>query len=116
MAVKILTVTDDTFAADVLQSEGPVLVDFMAPWCGPCRAIAPGLEELATTYAGRAIIAKVNTDENPHLMAEFAIMGLPTVILFKDGKVIERIEGARPKAVYTGRLDSLVDNAAPTAV
>lgn len=114
MAGNILTVTDATFAAEVLGAAKRVLVDFMAPWCAPCRAIAPGLEELATTYAGRAIIAKVNTDENPRLTAEFAIMGMPTIILFKDGKIIERIEGARPKAVYAGRLAALVDNAALT--
>ena len=115
MAGKTVPVTDETFAATVLASKQPVLVDFMAPWCAPCRAIAPALEELATTYAGKAILAKVNTDENPRLMAEYGIMGLPTVILFKDGHVADRIEGARPKIVYANRLDALVNNAAVTA-
>ncbi len=116
MAGKTVTVTDATFAPEVLASEQPVLVDFMAPWCGPCRAIAPGLKELATIYAGRAMVAKVNTDENPHLMAEYGIMGLPTVILFKDGKAVGHIEGARPKSVYATRLDALVASATSTAV
>ncbi len=115
MAGKTVTVTDETFATTVLSSEQPVLVDFMAPWCAPCRAIAPALEELATTYAGQVIIAKVNTDENPRLMAEYGILGLPTVIIFKDGKPVERIQGARPKAVYAGRLDALLDTAPLTA-
>ena len=116
MAGKTVTVTDETFATTVLGSEQPVLVDFMAPWCAPCRAIAPALEELATTYAGQAIIAKVNTDENPRLMAKYGILGLPTIIIFKDGKDIERIEGARPKAVYASRLGALVENATAPAV
>lgn len=109
MSGMTVTVTDATFEAAVLDSEQPVLVDFMAPWCAPCRAIAPALTELAATYAGRAIIAKVNTDENPRLMTEFGVMGLPTVILFKDGKIVDRIQGARPKAVYAERLQALVD-------
>ncbi len=114
MAGKPITVTDETFAATVLASEQPVLIDFMAPWCAPCRAIAPVLEELATTYAGRATIAKVDTDENPGLMAEFGILGLPTIIVFKDGKPIERIQGARSKSVYAGRLDAVLDTARAT--
>lgn len=111
-----VTITDQTFAEAVLDAEVPVLVDFTAPWCAPCRAIAPTMKELASMYAGRVIIAKVDVDENPRLAAEFAIMGLPTVILFKEGKMVERIQGARPKAVYTGQLDALVANATLTAV
>lgn len=111
MSGKPITVTDATFAAEVLGAQQPVLVDFMAPWCAPCRAIAPGLQELASAYDGRAIVAKVNTDENPALMTEYGVMGLPTVIVFKDGKVVEHIQGARPKSVYAAHLDTLVRDA-----
>lgn len=103
-----LHVTDATFQKDVLESALPVLVDFWAPWCGPCRMVAPIIEELAADYDGRVVIAKVNTDENGETPGKFGIMGIPTLIIFKDGKEVERIVGARPKKAIAERLDALL--------
>ena len=91
-------VTDETFATDVLAAQGPVLVDFWAEWCGPCRAIAPALEELAGEYAGKLTVAKVNIDENPETPNNYAVRGIPTLILFKDGKPAATQIGALPKS------------------
>jgi thioredoxin 1 len=91
-------VTDETFATDVLKAKGPVLVDFWAEWCGPCRAIAPALEELAGEYAGKLTVAKVNIDENPETPNNYAVRGIPTLILFKDGKPAATQVGALPKS------------------
>ena len=94
------TVTVDTasWEEQVVHSEVPVLVDFWAPWCAPCRMIAPALEELAEEFSGRVKIAKVNVDENGEISAHFGIQGIPTLLLFKDGKVAQQFVGARPKA------------------
>ena len=91
-------VTDSTFDADVLKSEAPVLVDFWAEWCGPCRAIAPSLEKLGTEFAGKLDIVKVNIDENPETPNNYAVRGIPTLILFKDGKPAATQVGAAPKS------------------
>jgi thioredoxin 1 len=90
-----VVLSDATFA-QALQSPLPVLVDFWAPWCGPCRMIAPSVEQLARTYAGRAVIAKMNVDDNPATPGQFGIRGIPTLIIFKGGKVAEQIVGAQP--------------------
>ena len=90
-------VTDESFKHDVVEASGPVLVDFWAEWCGPCRMVAPILDEIAQEYAGRLTVAKVNIDDNPMTPAEFDVRGIPTMILFKDGKPVERVVGARPR-------------------
>ena len=91
-------VTDATFEAQVLKSATPVLVDFWAPWCGPCRAIGPMIEELATEYQGKLVIAKMNVDENPATPGKYGIRAIPTLILFKNGEVVEQITGAVSKS------------------
>jgi thioredoxin 1 len=101
-------VTDDTFEELVLHSHLPVLVDFWAPWCGPCRMIAPIVEDLAVKYAGRAVIAKVNTDENQDMAAHLGIMGIPTLILFQDGEEADRVVGFAPGHALEAKLKALL--------
>jgi thioredoxin 1 len=91
-------VTDDSFNTDVLQAKGTVLVDFWAEWCGPCKAIAPALEEIGAEYAGKLTVAKVNIDDNPVTPNTYAVRGIPTLILFKDGKPVATKVGAAPKS------------------
>ncbi|MBC7225008.1 MAG: thioredoxin [Anaerolineae bacterium] len=93
----VVQVKDANFDEVVLKADLPVLVDFWAPWCMPCRMLAPTVEEIAREYQGRLIVAKLNTDENPSTPGKFGIMGIPTLILFKDGKEVERVVGVRPK-------------------
>jgi len=90
-------VTDESFRQDVLDAPGPVLVDFWAEWCGPCRAVAPILDEIAKEYAGKLTIAKVNIDENPMTPSQFAVRGIPTMILFQGGKPVDTKVGALPR-------------------
>lgn len=103
---KYLTVSDASFESDVLKSDKPVLVDFWAPWCGPCRMIAPIIEELANDYDGKAKIAKVNVDDNPQISTQFGIRSIPTLLIFKNGQVVDQIVGAVPKSVIEGKLKS----------
>ena len=98
MAGDILTVGDQDFKKEVLESQQPVLVDFWATWCGPCRAIAPALEELASQYKGKVKVAKVNVDDNQQTPQAYGVMSIPTLLLFKGGKVVEQIVGAVPKS------------------
>lgn len=100
-----IKVTDDSFEQDVLKASGPVLVDFWAEWCGPCKMIAPILDEVAGSYDGKLQIAKVNVDENREIPAKFGIRGIPTLILFKDGQVAATKVGALSKAQLTAFLD-----------
>ncbi|MBL6078294.1 thioredoxin TrxA [Belnapia sp. T18] len=90
-------VTDDSFKQDVLEASGPVLVDFWAEWCGPCRMVGPILDDIAREYDGKLTIAKVNIDENPMTPNEYAVRGIPTMLLFKDGKLLDTKVGALPK-------------------
>jgi thioredoxin 1 len=106
--MKPTAVTDSSFENDVLRSEGPVLVDFWAEWCGPCKMIAPFLEDLAADKAGELTVAKVNIDENPQAPTRYGVRGIPTMILFRDGKVAATKIGALPKGKLYEWVDSVL--------
>ena len=101
-------VTDASFEQDVLKSDGPVLVDFWAEWCGPCRMIAPALEEIAKEMGGKLTVAKVNIDENPNTPTKYNVRGIPTLILFKNGQIAGTKVGALPKSKLVEWVNSVV--------
>lgn len=104
---KTLVLTDSTFE-ETIKSDKPVLVDFWAEWCGPCRMIGPVVEELATDYEGQAIVAKLNVDENPETTARFGVRSIPTLLVFKNGQVVDKQVGAVPKSVLASKLQAQV--------
>ena len=108
MSEGITNVTTSSWEKEVLQAPGLIMVDFWAAWCGPCRMVAPIIEELAKEYAGRAKFVKVNTDENPDLASRYNIRGIPTLMFFKDGKSVDTIVGAVSKDHLKAKLDSLL--------
>ncbi|HET6422612.1 MAG TPA: thioredoxin [Planctomycetaceae bacterium] len=105
MAGDVLEFTDDNFQAEVVQSTEPVLVDFWAPWCGPCRMLAPTVDEIASEYKGRVRVGKVNTDDNPQVASSLGISGIPTLMVFKGGEVVERLVGLQQKPRIASALD-----------
>ena len=105
MSDRITTLTTNTFAEEVLTNSDPVLVDFWAPWCGPCRAIAPAIDELAEQFAGQVKIAKLNVDDYADTAKEYGIRSIPTLVIFRDGEVVDRIQGLVPKSLLTEKVE-----------
>jgi len=101
-----LEITDANFEELVLKSDKPVLVDFWAEWCGPCRMVGPVVEELAKEYEGKAVVGKVNVDHNSEISAKFGIRNIPTLLVFKNGEIVDKQVGAVPKSVLAGKLDN----------
>ena len=108
MADNILTLSDATFAESIGSSEHPVVVDFWAEWCGPCKMIAPALEEIASEHAGQLTIAKLNVDENPDTARQFDVMSIPTLLVFKDGEPVKRLVGAKGKGQLLQDLSEFI--------
>ena len=103
-----LEITDANFEELVLNADKPVLVDFWAEWCGPCRMVGPVVEVLATEYEGKAIVGKVNVDENPGISAKFGIRSIPTILFMKGGEVVDKIVGAVPKEQMASKIDAIL--------
>lgn len=100
--------TETNFQAEVIGSDIPVLVDFWAPWCGPCKMIAPIVEEISSEYDGRLKVGKINTDDNQQVASQYGIMSIPTIMIFKNGEVVERIIGAHSKDTLTDKIDEIL--------
>ncbi|NES89087.1 MULTISPECIES: thioredoxin [Okeania] len=103
-------VTDSSFKQEVLESDVPVLVDFWAPWCGPCRMVAPVVEEIAEQYIGKIKVVKVNTDENPNVASQYGIRSIPTLMIFKGGQRVDMVVGAVPKTTLAQTVEKYLDN------
>ncbi|NIJ45124.1 thioredoxin 1 [Wenyingzhuangia heitensis] len=103
-----LEITDATFEEVVLKSDKPVLVDFWAAWCGPCRMVAPIIDELTEEYEGKAVIGKVDVDANQEFAAKYGVRNIPTVLVFKGGEVVDKQVGVAPKATYAGKIDAAI--------
>src|SRR5579884_567225 len=110
-----LKVDDRTWETEVIKSPGVVMVDFWAVWCGPCQMVAPIVDELATEYAGKLKVMKLNTDENPEVAGRYQIMSIPTILFFKNGQPVEKLIGARPKRQFKEVIDSLLAQHSGTA-
>ncbi len=110
MSEGVLEVTTATWDKEVLNSSGIVMIDFWAVWCGPCRIIAPAVEELSREYTGKVKIMKLNTDENPEIASKYKILGIPTLMFFKDGQKVDQVVGAVPKPQLKAKLDSLLSS------
>ncbi len=104
---KYVTLTDANFASEVLESDQPVLVDFWATWCGPCRIIAPIIIELADEFEGKAKVAKLDVDHNPQTAMQYGVRSIPTLLFFKDGQVVDQLVGTAPKKVLAAKLEGL---------
>ena len=115
MSEHVKDVSDGSFEADVLKSDRPVLVDFWAPWCAPCRMLAPTVEAVAEKYATNATVVKLNVDDNPQVSQRFGIKGIPTLILFKNGKEEERVVGATSKEAISRMIEKHVSSGAASA-
>lgn len=111
MTTSTVKVTEATFDEVVGASDRPVLVDFWADWCGPCHMVAPMLEDIASEHADRLVVAKLNVDENPGIAQRYGVMSIPTLILFEDGEVSQRVVGALPKPALEGRLSGVLTGA-----
>ncbi len=108
MAEGVLDVTSSTWDTEVIKAQGIVMIDFWAPWCAPCRMVSPTVEELAKEYGGRMKFMKLNTDENPEIASKYNIMGIPTLMFFRDGRSLDSIVGAVPKQQLKSKIDSLL--------
>lgn len=105
-----VTITDSSFKSEVLESKMPVVVDFWAPWCAPCRIVSPIIDELAKDYAGKVKVGKMNVDENPDVPGQFGIMSIPTILIFKNGKPVKTMIGAQGKENYKRAIDEALSS------
>ena len=104
----MIVLNEENFQKEVLESDIPVLVDFWAEWCAPCRMVSPIVEEIAQEYSGRLKVGKLNVDENQNLVAKYSIRGIPTLLIFKDGQIIEEIVGALPKKALKSKIEAIL--------